>query len=61
MWYQDYLEREVESIIRELVSKLRGVVREQEVLDELYKEVVVVLKRGRGRQKRGKKVHSRQL
>ena len=52
MWYQDYLEREVESI-RELVSKLRGVVREQEVLDELYKEVVVVLKRGRGRQKRG--------
>ena len=60
MWYQDYLEREVESI-RELVSKLRGVVREQEVLDELYKEVVVVLKRGRGRQKRGKKVHSRQL
>ena len=53
MWYQDYLEREVESIIRELVSKLRGVVREQEVLDELYKEVVVVLKRGRGRQKRG--------
>ena len=60
MWYQDYLEREVESI-RELVSKLRGVVWEQEVLDELYKEVVVVLKRGRGRQKRGKKVHSRQL
>lgn len=41
---EDFLEREVESI-RGLVSKLRGAAREQEVLDELYIEVVVLLKR----------------
>ena len=29
-----------------LVSKLRGAVREQEVLGDLYEEVVVLLKRG---------------
>ena len=50
---QNYLEREVGSI-RGLVSKLRGAVREQEVLDELYEEVVVLLKRGLVK-KRGKK------
>ena len=42
---ENYLQNEIE-IIRGLENKLKRVEKEQKVLDEIYEEIVVVLKRG---------------